>query len=259
MRWVLVLVVLLAASWPREQARACDFDSGPLSSGLSLPVDTTVGTRPLLTSAYVDGVLSTMTGEVIPISSAGPFGVLGSIKVWMPAEPLPAGQYLWDSGYGPRALFVDPERAPEPVPTLSEGDFDVILEDSTSGCGGDSCGSYDPSHVAIRYASTQDELILAIWVGGQYAVWGPVRGTSTITLAGHHFSGGLRTAPICARLTAFSLDGVQGNTLELGCSDPDSGEHIDDRQGCASTHATDAYALLLAGLVLALRRPRRPV
>lgn len=230
-------------------------------SGVSLPPDTTVGPRPLLSvSVYGTGVLSTMAGDVIELAPFGGFGWLNrdnsSVTVWQPIEPLPAGEYLWDSGYGPRSLFVDPDLLPEPLPTLSDGALEVVLEEATSGCG-DSCGSFDPSGISISFSSNTDDfvIVLHVTVGGdrQSVVWGHTGREGSISLSRVHFRDDIRTQPVCVSIAAFSNDGVGGNRLDLGCSDPDTGERIDDRRGCATAQTTDALALLL-GLVVVVRR-----
>lgn len=165
---------------------------------------------------------------------------------WRPLTPLPAGDYTWSSG----VFSVDPARAPGLPPTLQN----VSLAVSANGIAIDFEHTSSPL-VAVEVTREANRVVFF----GRAAR--PEGGQHNVEIGPGFVPGFLARDAMCVALIPYAEDGTAGERLELGCSDPETGEnftHLDD-QGCALTQTTNGLALLFGLVVVVLRRVTRVV
>ena len=275
MKYVATFLVLLGSTHFAPRAHACSIAIVELEEA-SLPISgATTGPMPLLVTTTTVAQLRNAHGTVIAIV-ADPLldGALSQgvdVTAWRPAAPLPGGEYRWLGRGSEYSFFVDPE-LDEVTPVLTDTSFRVVRDrpDGSSGCEEDSCHDVDFTHAEVGFTSESrvqhvllelvDETSGArrVTFGTSGRPWPPSDATS-FTHGTSVFDGStnldLGDHRICATLTPFGEDGVVGEPIDLGCSSPSSGKNFVDKDGCASTQATDTYLILMAlGLVVTRRR-----
>ena len=190
-------------------------------------------------------------------------------SAWRPASPLAAGEYLWawHRENGPRRLFVDPDLLPETPPTFTDATFKVIIDraDDEAVCSESECRAGDTTRVQVSFMAPTGSPLMLVDVSG------PARTERTTLLkrtedegfthkledlSSVYFSGlTFGKDIVCVGLSPVAEDGTVGERIDLGCSNPKTGDNFTDLdgEGCAPASTTNAW-VVLGALALIVRR-----
>lgn len=269
MKWLLFALAALVVTSMHGRARACSPRRESSTLAMNFPVPGPIaGPLPLLMS-QAEPVLTDGDGNPVPMVRDTALaeievGLFPALSGRRPATPLAEGEYQW----GEVLFEVDPALAPKALPVLSEASFNVVIDrpEEESGCSEFPCGRPGMTRIEVVFRSAKPSRTLIL-----IEVTNRDRNDRAVFFGRANpsdlhdvdlwsgYEGNPDRDTLCVALTPYAEDGAAGARIELGCSDPKTGENFNnlDDEGCASTQSTNAYALLFAGLVLALRRPRR--
>ncbi len=262
-------VITLAAS--AEAADACKLANDWLGIPSMPPYAATVGAQPLVLMNITSlvGQLVDAAGNTIEVATDPTFAAVDApgitFQAVRPVAPLAAGSYYWAWDRERPAFFVDPALDDTPEP-YTNATFRIVIDrpDGEFGCNDDSCHDIDFTRLELSFVSDARARFLLELEDRRSSERLTLFGSTDPDPDAHHevtlFDWGTDLAlgdrAICVALTPVSDSGTLGERIDLGCSNPDSGKHIVDKDGCTSARTGDAYAILMALGVLALQRRR---